>query len=335
METKTIITEEQEIELTEQEVEKLLTDSQGKGVELNYIDYRDCIENDKDIELLVNSKDGREQFEEKMFENWSGEGQYESIDYIITELEKDNGVKYTDNTKELIREWCYSHDTSDILGGLLKNTGSKYFYYDLGMEVEGWGSDYDKQEREIMKLLRTRSVGVRKAVREALINSDGGQLVVLFEEDIDNLIGDGSDEAGKVIAFGVKASICVMDRLNGSGWYSELGEELVASFDRNNLHSDEGAGGYSFTGDVCGMTRGFMSGATIRNKRASDKVVGAVRNEEAEARQAREARYEKKWRETKECSAGDMDIKRHENTPYRNEYPCGNKCEKCGTFWID
>ena len=32
---------------------------------------------------------------------------------------------------------------------------------------------------------------------------------------------------------------------------------------------------------------------------------------------------------------GDMNISRHKETPYRNDYPCGSRCEDCGTFWID
>lgn len=35
------------------------------------------------------------------------------------------------------------------------------------------------------------------------------------------------------------------------------------------------------------------------------------------------------------CTHGDMDINRHRDVYYRNDFPCGNKCPNCGTFWID
>ena len=35
------------------------------------------------------------------------------------------------------------------------------------------------------------------------------------------------------------------------------------------------------------------------------------------------------------CTAGDMNMLRHRDVYYINNYPCGNKCPHCGTFWID
>ena len=35
------------------------------------------------------------------------------------------------------------------------------------------------------------------------------------------------------------------------------------------------------------------------------------------------------------CTAGDMDMNRHRNTYYLNEFPCGTHCPHCHTFWID
>ena len=47
-----------------------------------------------------------------------------------------------------------------------------------------------------------------------------------------------------------------------------------------------------------------------------------------------EKKYNDTWKKG-ECTFGDMDITRHKNTPYQNDFPCGNKCTSCGTFWID
>lgn len=35
------------------------------------------------------------------------------------------------------------------------------------------------------------------------------------------------------------------------------------------------------------------------------------------------------------CTPLDMDMQRHRNTYYLNEFPCGTHCPHCNTFWID
>ena len=35
------------------------------------------------------------------------------------------------------------------------------------------------------------------------------------------------------------------------------------------------------------------------------------------------------------CTYGDMNMSRHRDVYYDNNFPCGNHCPHCGTFWID
>jgi len=54
--------------------------------------------------------------------------------------------------------------------------------------------------------------------------------------------------------------------------------------------------------------------------------------------QKREQKLQAQWDKTKTCKAGDYDMNytRHKGEkPYNNNFPCGNTCETCGTFWID
>jgi hypothetical protein len=126
-----------------------------------------------------------------------------------------------------------------------------------------------------------------------------------------------------------------MDRGNGSGHSEPIGIKLTAKFNRKNLHSDNGAPGYSFTNDVCGLTKGFMSYANIRKAKKTDKIIEVDINPKFEAEMKREKELDKHWKETGHCTFGDMNFKRHKNLPYRNDFPCGNKCTECGTFFID
>ena len=52
------------------------------------------------------------------------------------------------------------------------------------------------------------------------------------------------------------------------------------------------------------------------------------------ARNAQDAEYKRIFK-AGGCSAGDMDINRHRGVYYDNNFPCGNRCPHCGTFWID
>jgi hypothetical protein len=50
----------------------------------------------------------------------------------------------------------------------------------------------------------------------------------------------------------------------------------------------------------------------------------------------RERELAKHWNDTKTCTPGDMNYKRHTGQQeYSNYYPCGTTCKACGTFWID
>ena len=164
---------------------------------------------------------------------------------------------------------------------------------------------------------------------------DGGQLVILFEANVADFMETPDP---KYIKFSRNYNLCIMDRGNGSGDSTELPDTptLLFTFDRKNLHSDDGDNGYSYSGDVCGLVSHIMEDGELTNKKEKYKLLTTGTNEEREAQRKQEAQYIKNWNNGKgKCTFGDMNIKRHRETPYRNEYPCGNTCTECGTFWID
>jgi hypothetical protein len=78
--------------------------------------------------------------------------------------------------------------------------------------------------------------------------------------------------------------------------------------------------------DWCKDTVATFSFDAAKGKKSASSPLAA------EALQDR--KYARIYRQGK-CTFGDMDIRRHRNVYYRNDFPCGNKCPHCGTFWID
>jgi hypothetical protein len=302
--------------------------------ELIYIDYNEYFEDAKDVERIV--QDGNTDF---IYEegDWWLENRWESINYFIKELEEEHG-EISDEDKEEIREYLEENDISDPGKQLMKNTSSGYFYYSLGIEIENHDGHACCEEgceerivNNIMKLLKTKNPETKKSVREVVANAGyGGSLVIIFEDSIENLLNQGT-----VIDFDQTAEICIMDRKQGSGWSAPLNTNITVEFNRQNLHCDEGAPGYSFTKDVCNLTKGFMGKCIIRNKKSKDTIIKLQINETEQYKMQQEKEYERRWKEEGKCTFGDINIKRHKDTYYLNKYPCGTHCPHCGQFWVD
>lgn len=307
-----------------------------KSYDLNYIDYRNCLEDNKEIEQLIQSGELETLYE--LNDHWIMEQEWESIDYILKELIKTYGEIPEKDHEEII-EYLRDHNDSDPMTDLINNTPSRYFYYSLGInfgELDWNNTTKDIKDRVkiIAHRLRISPTKYNKELYELVANSGyGGDLVILFEDKISNLIYHNEDN---IIEFISPVNICLMDRIQGSGHYVEINTKIICEFNRKNLHDDKGAPGYSYTHDVCGLIKGFMKNAVVRKTaKKTDKIIKTIINPEEQEANEREKRLDEKWRKTGECTFGDMKFSRHANASYRNEYPCGNKCVKCGTFWID
>lgn len=301
-----------------------------KGIELNYVDYRDYIEDAKKREELLQNPD--DAYEILNCYDWLADEQSNSINEIERQYLNEN-PELTEEERDKFQEWCIEHDTSDVISELIKNCPSEYMYYDTGVFIPEF-TDEKEFEKTLKIIAKTLKIDLQKhfeALRLMLSQASyGGQLVILFENKIANFIQDT-----KYIRFNDKAEVCIMDRTNGSGDSVKLNEPLLFEFNRKNLHLDKGDNGYSYSDDVCGLVGNIMNDGVLTNKK-SGKVIKTKTNEEREAQRKREAGFIAKWNNGRgSCSFGDMNIKRHKSTPYRNDYPCGNKCESCGTFWID
>jgi hypothetical protein len=161
--------------------------------------------------------------------------------------------------------------------------------------------------------------------------SYGGRLVVYFYEKVENLINE-SEKDWQSISF-TNPAVAIINTYNGSGDHTELnGHNFSLPFVRENLFIDQYFK-YSYVSAVCGMSQDWCkdSKAVFSFEKIKEK---RSRLSPLAGQAIQDRKYAEIYRQGK-CTSGDMDITRHRDVYYRNDFPCGNKCPHCGTFWID
>ena len=270
------------------------------------------------------------------------------FNYVIKELKSDLENYWTEEVVEMamekyedeIRDAIYERDESTPMDDLIRNTRDIVMFYDTGYEVEdnswAWGKAKLRLERYLLKkhlgIVHTTKYDER--IEELLENASyGGQLVVYFNDNFKNYIVT-EDKDFNTISF-ENAHIAIIHTGNGSGFDTELnGLTFSLPFNKERFFVDKTIK-YNYTYCVCGMSSDWCSDTIV----SFSKVEGEIKElpvSDLAAIQTRDKAFAAKWNKGKgECSFGDMDIRRHKNTPYTNDYPCGNTCTSCGTFWID
>ncbi len=330
--------------LTTDDVVKRIKAEYPKGVDLVYIDYSDSFDsNDKAMEQVAQTG-----FIDDFEMDWINDNQWETIKELKKQLfneEEQRQIEEDEDLRCAVNDTFYEIDTSDPIKDLMKHTHRRYYYYDLDLEIEDstyndgfWDHQKEKWDtvnaKRIAKKLRISYKKHKKDLLSLVNNAGyGGRLTILFVADPMDFYGEIK---AKYIKFKDNYEICIMDRGNGSGNNETLNiKELIFEFKRENLHDDEGDTGYSYSGDVCGLSKGDTATFQFTNNiKKSDKIIKIQTNEEAEAYRKQEAIYEKIFKEGK-CSLGDMKQSRHREIEYINDFPCGQKCKICGNFWID
>lgn len=230
--------------------------SQEKGaLKLIHVEYRDNLtHNPEFIETWL--QDPREAEDNFYMENmdWITQSRYQSTEYIIERIRQE-GEDFSDEARDNIRNACLDMDTSNPLDQLIENTPARYLYYDTGTHINvsslSTADDIDDHVDTVCEALDIEDQENRDKIRTVVVNSShSGKLVILMYDDIKNYADDGDH-----IVF-EDPVVAIIDRFNGGGWFTEKPLDAIVTlpFNRKNLHDDEGAGGYSFTGDVCGLT---------------------------------------------------------------------------------
>lgn len=317
---------------TIEEALKHLENEYPHGVDLIYIDYRDSFsDNLKDLNTAIQANDLHSIHDENG--DWMWEAQTESIDYILKEqfTEEELELWDTDERNEL-EQWLQGHDTSDPTKQLLKNTNNQLFFYDTGLEIpeypsSGNGDTFLRQQgKRIAKKLKINYENNAKDLRSLIANAYyGGQLVLIFYTQPSEMFSPNKDN---IIRF-KKSHLCIMDRTQGSGDIEEINEIVVLPFNRQNLWIDKAAPGYSIN-EVFGLYQPAFDYTPDLLK------ISKTRTPKTTPLQNEVTKYQAWDKLVKEgkCAFSDPRYKSHD-TEYIMSFPMGNKCKRCGRFYID
>jgi len=336
METKTIS------ELSEGLKNEIIAEIKKNQPEI-YWDYRDEMSKEN-IDKIFSSEDGLNDVENEI---WDLNIDYvcdleherckdlisESEDKINEELNSEDSEEWEEEFNDFAREYiCVDMD----LKGLLRNNRDEVFFYDTCEEFgdQCFNSAMDKYNdiRRIKKTLGIKTNQFDAKLRELLNNASyGGNLVVYFAADVLTLRDYVFSETKKFITFKGNVSIAITDTCNGSGHDVCINHSFKLPFNPENLFYEDTIK-YNYSWAVCGMCRDWCSGTDWGFELATKKV--KTKESSLNAAIAKDREYKRVFASGK-CTFGDMDLTRHRNAPYVNEYPCGNRCLDCGTFFID
>ena len=316
-------------------------------VSLYYVDYSDSLDNHVHLLQSCVESNSLDKLYEEITEAYM-DCEAQSLYEYKKELQKDVEHKYEvgkdiagqlifETYSEEIEEKLYERNYSDVVKDLLGNTRDFSVFLDTGLEIDSDSWNWTRSEqtlwlKKIKRKLKITSSKWDNDIRSMLSQASyGGQLVVYFYERPDSLITD-DDKDWQSVSFSNPA-IAIINTGCGSGDHTHLeGHNFSMSFVRENLFIDKYFK-YNYVSAVCGMSQDWCKDSTA--KFSSEKISGKKSATSPLSAQALQDRQYAEIYRKGGCTLGDMDISRHRDVYYINDFPCGNKCPHCGTFWID
>lgn len=223
--------------------------------------------------------------------------------------------------------------------GLIRNTSTTTMFYSLGLEIEGY--QYGKCHRSkseaywcnrIRQILRLRKGLYDDRILEMLMAAAyGGELRIYFNAMFNDLVSGDSGQDFKTIRFYGNVVVAIADSRIGSGDHTLLPIDITLPFNRDNLFVDSQVH-YSYADEICGMVHDWCD--STKWETGMKPIKKKLPQSRMTEHQRQEAEYVKTFRKGG-CTTGDINISRHRDVYYINDYPCGHKCPHCGTFWVD
>lgn len=209
---------------------------------------------DDQIRLLF---EGKPLFDDAHFDEWELESEAESTTYIIEDIldEDERDLLERHDMLNDLRTEIQERNSSDPERSLVRMTGNKWMRYRVDFEaVSTWAEDDEDRTAELTELAgllgidfdtyRTQLLGMSRNA------SDGGQVYVLWQGDIEPLVNAAASDAEGTITW-TEPSLLTFDTMSGSGWMCELpGATITLPWNRDNLRLDTGTGSWSEW--VCG-----------------------------------------------------------------------------------
>ena len=315
-----------------------------KKVTLHWVGRNDSLDNHTQLIQKCISKGSLDELYTQIDEWFIND--YYGFDAVVDELKND--IENTFNLSEdevgklynkyedEVRDAIYERDDSDVIEDLFRNTSPYVFFYDTGHYVEcvfPCGKEtIEEQLAEIKKIIKLETNDYDGLIRNMMYQAAyGGNLVIYFSEsglDILKSIQEGCN----VVSFSGEVNIAIPNHSCGAGDHTSFRHSFSLPFSKDNLFLCKEVK-YSYTYEVCGMSSSWCD-STEMTLSKSEEDLGEVVISDTAAHVAREAELDAVYA-SGGCTAGDMRYERHRNMRYRNNYPCGSICEKCGTFFID
>lgn len=332
------------INITLEQIKELLPETTS----LVYVDYNDSLDGHHDILQRCLEEQSWEPLDNN-WHDWFGEAEDVSIDeyknqlslklqseYNLSEEEAESVIEDNEND---IRHYIYDKCDDTVYDDLFRNTGRIVAHYDTGyfMESESWSWTEAEVRLERMKIKKFLGItndshdsGIDMMIQQATY---GGQLLIYFKMDFQEIMSKIENDPPKMICFD-KAVIGIVDHCGGSGdVYDGSINNIRLPFNPNNLFLEKSIK-YNWTYSIAGMVESWADDTQVSFIEEALDTDVKIEDSPQVALQKQETEYNKVFN-SGGCSAGDMDIRRHRNAIYINDFPCGNKCLDCGTFWID
>lgn len=316
---------------------EVIKDNLQESYNLIYVDYRESL--DEQMDELQNSiiNGNFYNFDDKI-NDWYWESRHNEVNVVIDDLKitlKNNGYSLDnfEDFEDIIYDMINERDNSNVFTQLLKNTSKTPIFFSLNMYID---EDLDSVKRTLNKIKKILNIPFTNKEYDKdilyLLNNRcyGGHLGIFALPDFEDLLEN------KPMKFGGDIRLAIVDYNNGSGWHTILKNfETPYYIFNKNIFIDE-TFKYNFSFAVCGMYNDWCKDCEliIDKPKETDKIINIKPNVRLASFIKNNVEYDRIFKEGG-CSFGDMNIKRHRNVEYINEYPCGNRCKDCGTFWID
>lgn len=310
---------------------------------LFYVDYREDLDGHEDLQEQCIRKNNLEAIREAAFD-WYAEQERknltEELDQIEKKMSEDGRYEEFKEHAEEISDLIYERNDADPTERLIRNTAATSLFYSLGIEIEDYDtySSHTREKSEAMSCDKIRrALKLKKGqfddeILELVQNASyGGELRIYFNAVFNKLLSDDPENDFKSIRFHGDVVVAIADSRNGSGYHVELPLDITFPFKRDNLYVDSQIH-YSYADEICGMENSWCdcTGWSV----SMNPYNGTIPSSTMSAHKEKEKLYRKTFREGK-CTFGDVNYNRHRDITYINDFPCGNKCPHCGTFWID
>lgn len=329
-------------EITAEDIIALL----DKSYSLIDVDYRSSFDDSLDaVAKAIRTQEWYPLDEE--IEDWTMNAQWDSVAYLLDnqikdavmsefELEDSDAEQLIENFRDEIVSAIYDRDDSDVIGDLIRNTTDPVMFYDTGVEIYS-GCLSDKKERkemlkDIKKALKIKLSETKwdDQIDMMIMQGDNGLLVIYFTADIKQMM-NLSDK--NIVTFS-NPNVAIIDTVNGAGDNTQLmGHSFTIPFTLDNFFMDKEIK-YSYTYEVCGMSSNWCDGTGIKFGKRKVRAKKVTKKSSIHNEMEYEERCNKTFKDGG-CTPLDMDMRRHRDTYYLNEFPCGTHCPHCHTFWID